>query len=152
MKIFDKTMIIAICIMITISFCFLFLSEETAQGNFSTANITLSYLTAIIWDILLIVLIRTLRGNKVMRRKKPDAVFKLNVWGYIWRGELVLFLSMFLAVILVTVFRINPTPSILYTIILTILGYLSSVLITWLIFSTNRTGQVRLIFSLVRGY
>ncbi|MBV1911022.1 MAG: hypothetical protein KUG78_17115 [Kangiellaceae bacterium] len=152
MKLFDKTMITAISVLIAISFGLLFTSTDVEPDKFSSANLTLSYFTQSIWCILLVLLIRHLRGNKVVRKKNPGVEFELSVWGYVWRGFLVQYLSLFLAVILILLARLEAVPSVQYTLVMAILCYMSSIFLTWLIFSENRKEQAGLILSLFRGY
>ena len=152
MKLLDKTMIIAISVLVLISFVFLFASTVMGPNKFTTANLVLSYFIELIWCIFLVLLIRSLRGNRVKRRKQPGVEFTLSVWGYIWRGILIKNLSLFLAIILLMLARFDPVPSIQYTTIMAILCCLSSVFLTWLIFSENRSERARLILSLFRGY
>lgn len=142
----------AIGVLIAISFGLLFTSTDVEPDKFSSANLTLSYFTQVIWCILLVLLIRHLRGNKVIRKKSPGVEFELSVWGYVWRGFLVQYLSLFLAVILILLARLEATPSFGYTLVMAILCYMSSIFLTWLIFSENRKEQAGLILSLFRGY
>jgi len=152
LKPFDNTMYIAIAGLVAITFSFLLIPSDVETGKFSNANHILSFFTEFIWCVLVVFLIRILRGNKIVRKKNPDVEFELNVWGYIWRGFLIKFLAFYLVAILITLAHLKPVPSVQYTMIFTLLGYMSSVLLTWLLFSKNRKEQVRLIFSLFRGY
>lgn len=152
MKFFDKTMSFAILGLIAISFGFLLVPTDVNNGEYSTANHILSFFAEFTWCVLVVFLIRIMRGNKILSKKNPNIEFELSVWSYIWRGFLIKFLALFFAAIFIMIARLKPEPSLQYTIIFSLLGYLSSVLLTWLIFSKNRKEQARLVLSLFRGY
>lgn len=152
MKLFDRTMFIAISALVALSLGMLLLSEDTEPNKFSTANHALSYFTELFWCVLVIFLVRLLRGNEVERRKNPGVKFELTVWGYFWRGLLIKYLALILSVILVLLTRLDPKPSFQYTLVFSILSYMSSIFLMWLIFSKNRKEQMAFVFALFRGY
>ena len=78
MNSFDKTMYVSTSVLIAISFLLLIASTEVEPNKFSTANLVLSYFTEIIWCALVVLLIRNLRGNKIVRRKNPEVTLELG--------------------------------------------------------------------------
>ncbi len=98
------------------------------------------------WLIFLLNKLATEDG--LLKPNKP-----MSVWGYVWRGMIVYYISSGLAVLttLMTI-GVQPPSSILTFFSIIVLQSLFSVVAIWGIFSKNRKSQILWLFSLTRGY
>lgn len=152
--VFDKNMIIAIVILITLALA-ISISSFLNQTNMSIENVTLGLALEIFWAIFLVYMIQLLGGSRKISKKHPSVYEKRGAFGYLWRTLIVKYLSLFVIVLLLTLFSLASrieAPSALYTLVSFGLSIIASVFVIWLLFSKDRAGQFKWVIAIFRRY
>jgi hypothetical protein len=100
-----------------------------------------------------IFLIRSIRGNEKQSLKPPYKITELGVWGYVWRALVVIYLGMFPLAIGTAMISGGKLPEAsIQSYILSIpLMLLISVILSWLLFSGDRIGQLQRVATRLKG-
>ena len=148
-------MTIASLIMVIISTAFTvasyFIPADSDTKMFTLENESISLLMQTLYILIAVLLIKRIRGNKVINEKEKNIASEIKVIGYIWRTYLIKYISLFLSVFVMAV-TFKPIPSIQHTITAFIFQLLFTVPIIWLLFSRNKRKNIQWLLSLFRGY
>lgn len=99
----------------------------------SAATLFISVLAELFLGGYLVFVVRTVRESK-------DG---LGTWGYFWRANLTKWISILSAVVLSVAFSLHPDlPSVKFTTGLYLATLLLSHLVAWVLFSSNKKGQL----------
>lgn len=102
-----------------------------------------------------VYLVRVLRGPNKFWQDKSENAEKLSTWGYFWRAYIVHIVAIPIILILVLVFSVDLSAaksSPIHLVLANFLYMLSASVGAWIIFSTDRRGQLKSIFAVLRGF
>ena len=101
------------------------------------------------WTIYLILKIR---GKNVNKNETSFLTKELGVWGFVWRSFVIQIISgMVLGVLLLAILQVKVQPSPIFSIISVLFVVVTSVPVTWAIFSKNRKQQLLWAFPILSG-
>ncbi|WP_346837974.1 hypothetical protein [Microbulbifer sp. SAOS-129_SWC] len=145
MNYFDKTMKIALLLLLALVVVFSFV-QFLEPGKFSRLNLEIAFIFNVAWAA---VLIAVLRAVKEYRLDSGG----LSVWGFLWRALLAKYSGLILSVFTVFILPLSmKIPSIEFTIFIYPVAVIFSVIVAWLFFSENRRLQFRWVLGAMRGY
>ena len=99
-----------------------------------------------------IYLILNIRGKNVNKNETSFLARELGIWGYVWRSFAIQFIAgIFLGVLLVAILQIEVHPSPIFSIVSLLFVSLTSVPVTWTLFSKNRKQQLLWAFPFLSG-
>ena len=151
---FDKTMKLSIVALYAVEGFFIILSIFDPD-DFDAINLSLSASYFIVSYVLVIYLIRVMRGNIVVAKKANDSDRYLSLWGYCWRAYIIRVSSqtlIILCVIATGLWETVESPSRELTTIIVMFFAPTSVAVVWLFFSSDRKYQFQWLMTLIRGY
>lgn len=95
------------------------------------------------WSLGILGNILTIVVSVLMINVVQESPNKKSVIGFVWRGVIIYSLSLYVAAVLMVLFRIQfEIPSIQHTIAANLLRILAVVALSWILFSSNRKGQI----------
>ncbi len=148
---FDAQMWIAWCFLAFIAFGYVVLRimhSPSLETQITLAGVALGN------PWILIYLIRALRGGNRKCSDLADDAPRLSAWGYFWRSYIVFLSSI---PVLAVISEFVPIPKVIEATGIELVGWeilfvVSAIFCTWLLFSRDRTGQVKILLSAVQRY
>lgn len=130
---------------------------DYSANGYTATTIMVSYLASLINFVFSIFCIRYIRGNKKALRKTPHIESSLTTWNYVWRGYLLFMFSLVCAGLaglagLVFVPGGHDVGSAVYVFWFSIVPLFFMPVVCWVLFSSDRKGQLRWVLSSFRGY
>lgn len=137
MKKLDPILSNSIIVLIVIAIATFFFTYQY-QLKFDALNSVIGALASLSLPIYIVILI-----DKVRHPSNVSIEIKrLGIWGYVWRTELVRYLSIIISAILYTsLTRAVAVPSAHFTFIIFLMSLFSALFLIWLFFSEDRKGQ-----------
>ena len=98
-------------------------------------------------------LIRKLRGTNRNWQDRSDGAAQLSVWGWTWRAMVATLAAIVPVAIASYAFpALAPSTGYVEGGVRELLALLSIAVVVWLLFSRDRRGQIRVLFSALRGF
>jgi len=155
---FDKKMIIATALLILLSVAS---SALILMDDLESANVNAEIITLIMTIFLTVFCVFLVKRVRVfgLGSDAENAAEALGVWGYFWRVLLVQIIGAILVVLpVMIVLLLNGSGSMDFlestvgAVVFSIVLFPVSMICIWMLFSKDRSGQIRRFISIFRGY
>lgn len=152
MKVFTKPVLVTVALLIAIQWSLAFLSPR-GEFEFSTINYSLGFFLSAISLAMSVCLIKLVRTNPGYSLLETDSQIELGIWGYFWRSSFVNVAALITTALFMTIIKLPiAMPSVQLTITAFIASLIIQMILSWLIFSKDRSGQMKKLTSVLRGW